>query len=77
VLDLAADLPREEVTLMAPAALLVCRETLHPRAVEQILTVAGAVHGPGSLLDPPRLFPTREGVDLPLHDAADSYLARG
>jgi TRAP transporter TAXI family solute receptor len=77
VLDLAADLPHEEVTLMAPAALLVCRETLHPRAVEQILAVATAVHGPGSLLDPPRGFPTREGVDLPLHDAADSYLARG
>ena len=47
------------------------------RAVEQILTVAQAVHGAGSLLDPPGRFPTREGVDVPLHDAADSYLARG
>jgi len=77
LLDLKADLPREPVTLMAPAALLVCRETLHPRAVEQILTVAQVVHGPGSLLDPPGRFPTRDGVDVPLHDAADSYLSRG
>lgn len=77
VLDLAADLPRETVTLMAPAALLACRETLHPRAVEQILTVARAVHGAGSLLDPPLGFPTRDGVDIPLHDAADSYLMQG
>ena len=77
LLDLKADLPREPITLMAPAALLVCRETLHPRAVEQILTVAHAVHGAGSLLDPPGRFPTRDGVDVPLHDAADSYLARG
>ncbi len=78
LLDLKAGLPREPITLMAPAALLVCRETLHPRAVEQILTVAQAVHGTGSLLDPPGRFPTREGVDVPLHDAADSYLlARG
>jgi TRAP transporter TAXI family solute receptor len=77
LLDLRAGLPRETITLMAPAALLVCRETLHPRAVEQILTVAQAVHGAGSLLDPPGHFPTREGVDVPLHDAADSYLARG
>jgi len=77
LLDLKADLPRAPVTLMAPAALLVCRETLHPRAVEQILTVAQAVHGTGSLLDPPGRFPTRDGVDVPLHDAADSYLSRG
>jgi uncharacterized protein len=77
LLDLKADLPREPITLMAPAALLVCRETLHPRAVEQVLTVAQAVHGAGSLLDPPGRFPTRDGVDVPLHDAADSYLARG
>jgi TRAP transporter TAXI family solute receptor len=77
LLDLKAGLPREPTTLMAPAALLVCRKTLHPRAVEQILTVAQTVHGAGSLLDPPGRFPTREGVDLPLHDAADSYLTRG
>jgi len=77
LLDLKTDLPPEPVTLMAPAALLVCRETLHPRAVEQILSVAKAVHGPGSLLDPPGRFPTRNGVDVPLHVAADSYLARG
>ncbi|HMH77935.1 MAG TPA: TAXI family TRAP transporter solute-binding subunit, partial [Candidatus Udaeobacter sp.] len=77
LLDLKGDLPREPITLMAPAALLVCRETLHPRAVEQILTVAQAVHGTGSLLDPPGRFPTRDGVDVPLHEAADSYLARG
>ena len=77
LLDLKAGLPREPITLMAPAALLVCRETLHPRAVEQILTVAQAVHGGGTLLDPPGRFPTSEGVDIPLHEAADSYLARG
>ena len=77
LLDLKEDLPREEVTLMAPAALLVCRQTLHPRAVEQLLSTARDVHGPGSLLDPPRYFPTRDGVDLPLHEAADSFLSRG
>ena len=77
LLDLKADLPREETTLMAPAALLVCRATLHPRVVEQLLTIARDVHGAGSLIDPPLRFPTREGVDLPLHDAADSFLQRG
>ena len=77
LLDLKTDLPREEITLMAPAALLVCRESLHPRVVEQVLAVAREVHGSGSLLDPPQRFPTREGVDVPLHEAADSFLTRG
>ena len=77
LLDLKADLPRQEVTLMAPAALLLCRESLHPRVVEQVLTIARDVHGGGSLIDPPEHFPTREGVDVPLHDAADSFLTRG
>jgi uncharacterized protein len=77
LLDLKADLPREETTLMAAAALLVCRATLHPRVVEQLLAVARAVHGAGSLIDAPLRFPTREGVDVPLHEAADSFLQRG
>jgi TRAP transporter TAXI family solute receptor len=77
LLDLKADLPRQEVTLMAAAALLLCRESLHPRVVEQLLTIARAVHGRGSLIDSPGRFPTREGVDVPLHEAADSFLTRG
>lgn len=77
LLDLKADLPRRDVTLMAPAALLLCRESLHPRVVEQLLTIARDVHGSGSLIDPPGRFPTREGVDVPLHEAADSFLTRG
>jgi hypothetical protein len=77
LLDLKDDLPREETTVMAPAALLVCRATLHPRVVEQLLSVARDVHGGGSLIDAPLRFPTREGVDVPLHEAADSFLQRG
>ncbi len=77
LLDLKSNLPREETMVMAPAALLVCQQTLHPRVVEQILSVARELHGAGSLLDPPRQFPTRQGVDVPLHDAAESFLARG
>jgi TRAP transporter TAXI family solute receptor len=77
LLDLRRNLPREDTTLLAPAALLVCRADLHPRVVEQILKVAQAIHAPGSLIDPPLRFPTREGVDVPLHEAAEIYLAQG
>jgi len=76
-LDLRRNLPAEDVTLLAPAALLVCRSTLHPRVVEELLKVAQALHGPGSLIDPPLRFPSREGLDIPLHEAADVYLTHG
>jgi hypothetical protein len=77
LLDLRRNLPADDKTLLAPAALLACRADLHPRVVEQILKVAQAIHAPGSLLDPPLRFPTRVGVDLPLHEAAEVYLTQG
>ena len=63
--------------LLAPAAMLVCRADLHPRVVEQILKVAKQIHAPGSLLDPPLRFPTLDGVDVPVHEAAQVYLTQG
>jgi uncharacterized protein len=77
LLDLRRNLPAHDTTLLAPAALLVCREDLHPRVVEQILKVAQAIHGPGSLMDAPQRFPSLEGVDLPVHYAAQVYLTQG
>jgi hypothetical protein len=77
LLDLGKNLPSEHKSLLAPAALLACRAELHPRVVEQILKVAQAIHAPGSLLDPPLRFSTREGIDLPLHEAAEVYLTQG
>jgi TRAP transporter TAXI family solute receptor len=75
--DLRRDLPNSDKTLLAPAALLACRADLHPRVVEQVLKVAQAIHSSGSLIDPPLRFPTRDGVDIPLHEAADIYLTQG
>jgi hypothetical protein len=77
LLDLHRNLPAEDKTLLAPAALLVCRADLHPRVVEQILKVAQAIHAEGSLIDAPHRSPTREGVDVPLHHAAEVYLTQG
>ena len=76
-LDLERNLPAQDVTLLAPAALLACRADLHPRVVEELLKVAQAIHGPGTLLDPPLRFPSRDGLDIPLHEAAEIYLTTG
>src|SRR5262249_39883522 len=77
VIDLRHNVPSEDKTLLAAAALLVSRDDLHPRVVEQLLKVAHTVHRSGSLLDPPLRFPTLEGVDLPPHEAAEVYLTQG
>jgi TRAP transporter TAXI family solute receptor len=77
LVDLRRNLPTKDTTLLAPTALLACRADLHPRVVEQILKIAQSIHGPGSLIDPPFRFPSREGVDVPLHEAAEVYLTQG
>jgi TRAP-type uncharacterized transport system substrate-binding protein len=77
LLDLRDNLPPESVTLLSPSAMLVGRGDLNPRVVELVLKVAQAVHAPGSLIDPPLHFPTSEGVDVPLHEAAETYLTSG
>jgi len=77
LLDLRDNIPPENVTLLSPSAMLVAREDINPRVVELLLKVAQAVHSPGSLIDPPLKFPTLEGVDVPVNEAADTYLTSG
>ncbi len=75
--NLKENIPREGKTLLAPAALLVCREDLHPRVIEQILIVARAIHSPGSHIDPPNRFPTLAGVDVVISETAETYMKSG
>lgn len=77
LLDLHADIPGREITLLAPQALLVSRADLHPRVVEQLLKVARAVHGSGSLMDTPGRFPSLANLDVPAHETAATYLTSG
>ena len=77
LLDLRDNIPRANVTLLSPSAMLVAREDINPRVVELVLKVAQAVHGPGSLIDPPFKFPTLEGMDVPVNEAAETYLTSG
>jgi len=77
LLDLRDDIPKTDVILLAPAAMLVCREDLNPRVVEQLLKTAQMLHQQGSLIDGPKTFPTLDGLDLPPHEAAETYMKSG
>jgi len=77
LLDLKDNIPPENITLLSPSAMLVARDGINPRVVELVLKVAQAVHGPGDLMAPPLKFPTLEGVDVPINEAAETYLTQG
>jgi TRAP transporter TAXI family solute receptor len=77
LIDVQANIPSREYTLLAPPAMLVCREGLHPQVVEHVLRIAQRVHAPGSLMDPPRRFPTLDLMDLPVHETAETFFAAG
>ncbi|HOZ26366.1 MAG TPA: TAXI family TRAP transporter solute-binding subunit [Hyphomonadaceae bacterium] len=77
VIDLAAILPREDVTLIAPAAQIAVREDLHPAIQSLLIEAAFREHGGGSLLADPGRFPTSELSDIAISDEAARYYKNG
>jgi len=77
VVDLERDIPDRDVPLLAPAALLICRQELHPRAIEQVLNAAQAIHAPAGLVDGDHRFPSLKEVDVPVHEVAERYMRSG
>jgi TRAP transporter TAXI family solute receptor len=77
--DLQHDFPREDKILLAPSALLVAREDLHPDVVAEVLKVAKSIHEKGTDLDPPHKYPTLDGIeeDLPIQESAATFMRSG
>jgi TRAP-type uncharacterized transport system substrate-binding protein len=76
-LDLAANVPPADVTLLAPAAALVAREDLHPAIIDRLIQAATEVHGGGQLFTEPGQFPSPRFVELPISPDAERYLRLG
>ena len=77
MVDLQQNIPPSDMVLLAPAATLVCRRDLHPTVVDQLLRAAKMLHRKGGLLHPAGRFPNEDLVDLPLHEAAETYYQSG
>ncbi len=77
VIDLAAILPKDDVTLIAPAAQIAVREDLHPAIQSLLIEAAFREHGGGSLLADPGRFPTSELSDIAISDEAERYYKNG
>jgi uncharacterized protein len=77
VLDIEANLPARDVTLISPAATLVVDEDVHKALIGLLLTAATEIHGGGGLLEEPGTFPSALFVDLPLSDTSKRYFKSG
>jgi len=77
LLDMDRDIPAQDCELVAPSAMLVVSQSLHPALVTLLLEAATAVHDKGSLVDDPYEFPAARFVDLPMSEAARHYIKEG
>lgn len=74
VVDLGKSIPSANVTLIAPAAMLVTRKNAHHGTVELLVQAAKSVHSGGTLLSAPGEFPSDQLTDLPIGSDARYYL---
>ena len=76
-IDLVRDIPSSDVTLVAPVATLVARESIHPALVDLLLDTAMEVHGKPGLFQRAGEFPNPQQVDFPLSPAAERFYKSG
>jgi TRAP-type uncharacterized transport system substrate-binding protein len=72
-MDLAKNLPRDDVTLIAAKASLIARHDLHSATQYLLLNAAKQIHGQQSLLQRAGEFPAAEAVNVPLSVAAQQF----
>jgi TRAP transporter TAXI family solute receptor len=77
VLDLARDVPADDMTLLAATANLVTREDFHPALAYLLLQAATEVHAVAGMLQRSREFPAAREAGIPLSDEAQRYYRSG
>jgi TRAP-type uncharacterized transport system substrate-binding protein len=76
-IDLAENLPAEDVNLIAPAAMLVARKSAHKALVLLGAMAAADTHKAGTLLNDPGQFPSARYVEVPMAKEAQHFLDKG
>ncbi len=76
-IDLEANIPPADVTLLAPMANLVVREDFHPALIDLLLLAAAEVHGDGGLFAERGVFPSPKHVGFPLSSEAERHFEFG
>jgi len=71
VVDLANNLPPEDVSLVAPTTSLIARTTTHPALVQLFAQAGNVIHGPAGWFKAAREFPNRDNSELPISKEAE------
>jgi hypothetical protein len=77
VFDLAADIPRSDVVLLAPTANLVAKDSLHPALAYLLMRTASELHGSAGMLDRTGEFPAPLEAGFALSSEARRYYTAG
>jgi TRAP transporter TAXI family solute receptor len=77
LLSLEDNIPDRRIVLLAPSAVLMTREDVHPRIVELFTRAAKERFSGGDLLDAAGAFPDAELLEVPQHAAAHRFMVDG
>ncbi len=77
VVDLARDLPPRDVQLIAPTAMLVARDDIHPALVQLFVQAARSIHGDAGWFQRRGEFPSERSLEWPLAREAERTLRGG
>jgi len=71
VVDLARNIPSEDVSLVAPTTSLIARSTTHPALVQLFAQAGNVIHGPAGWFKEAREFPNRNNSEFPISKEAE------
>jgi hypothetical protein len=77
VVDLAGDVPHENVRLVATTTALLAREGTHPALLQLFVQAAREFHGPPGWFNRAGAFPTVEHSEYPVSREAERTIASG
>jgi TRAP transporter TAXI family solute receptor len=77
MVNLGQNIPGQDVSVLAPTAMLVVRKDFHPALVPLLLTTAARIHGKGDELSNPGEFPAETYCDMPVSEEAKRYFKSG
>jgi TRAP transporter TAXI family solute receptor len=72
-IDLAHNIPAEEVQMIGTKAMLIARDGLHPAIINLLIDAAREIHGAQGYFEAPGEFPGTAQVDIRVSEYADQH----
>lgn len=77
VVDLAANIPPDDVRLVGPTTALITRNTTHPALLQLFAQAGNAMHGSAGWFKRARAYPSIENNELPIAKEAERAIKNG